>query len=187
MNNPVRAAMQRFVEAPLLRRMGGKVSGGRALELGCGQGVGTQIIRRHFEADRIDAFDLDPRMVLRASTRMKNSCAASTIWVGDATSLPLADASYEAVFDFGILHHVPRWRSAVSEIARVLKPGGRLYAEEPQSRFLAGPIMRRFFEHPVEDRFNHEEFCSVCHETGFEIVAAKEIRHRFSWIVARRR
>ena len=34
------------------------------------------------------------------------------------------------MFDFGIIHHVPQWRRALAEVARVLKPGGRFYAEE---------------------------------------------------------
>ncbi|MDP1807115.1 MAG: hypothetical protein Q8K72_18205 [Acidimicrobiales bacterium] len=36
MNNPVRAAIQRRYEAPLLRRLGGTVDAARVLEIGCG-------------------------------------------------------------------------------------------------------------------------------------------------------
>jgi hypothetical protein len=40
LNSPTRAFAQRRVVAPLLERLGGRVEGGRALELGCGRGVG---------------------------------------------------------------------------------------------------------------------------------------------------
>jgi 2-polyprenyl-3-methyl-5-hydroxy-6-metoxy-1,4-benzoquinol methylase len=40
MNNPVRAYLQRFYEAPLLMKLGGQVEGLRVLEIGCGRGVG---------------------------------------------------------------------------------------------------------------------------------------------------
>ena len=36
-----------------------------------------------------------------------------------------AAATYDAVVDFGIIHHIPHWRAALAEIFRVLKPGGR--------------------------------------------------------------
>lgn len=63
MNNPVRAAVQRHVEARRLLRMGGPVQGGRALEIGCGRGVGVGIVLDQFGAGSVDAFDLDRRMV----------------------------------------------------------------------------------------------------------------------------
>ena len=40
-NNPIRAALQRHVEARRFLRMGGPLRGGRALEIGCGRGVGV--------------------------------------------------------------------------------------------------------------------------------------------------
>lgn len=70
MNNPVRAALQRRYEAPKLVAMGGTMQGGRALELGCGRGVGAEIILERFGAEHVDAFDLDPDMVARARERL---------------------------------------------------------------------------------------------------------------------
>jgi ubiquinone/menaquinone biosynthesis C-methylase UbiE len=46
------------------------------------------------------------------------------------TAIAVPDSRYDAVFDFGIIHHVPDWRAAVAEVARVLRPQGRFYAEE---------------------------------------------------------
>jgi 2-polyprenyl-3-methyl-5-hydroxy-6-metoxy-1,4-benzoquinol methylase len=66
MNNPVRSFVQRRVEAPLLARMGRGVRGKRVLEVGCGRGVGTQILLDAFGAAEVDALDLDPKMVCRA-------------------------------------------------------------------------------------------------------------------------
>ena len=70
MNNPVRAAIQRHFEARRLFDMGGPMGGGRALELGCGRGVGTELILEVFGAGSVDAFDLDPRMVALAQRRL---------------------------------------------------------------------------------------------------------------------
>ncbi len=40
---------------------------------------------------------------------------AASIWTGDVCSIAKPSAFYDAVFDFGIVHHVPAWRQALSE------------------------------------------------------------------------
>ncbi|MFQ6083608.1 MAG: class I SAM-dependent methyltransferase [Candidatus Aminicenantia bacterium] len=50
--------------------------------------------------------------------------------VADATDLPFSENSFDAVFAFGILHHIENWQKAISEIYRVLKPGGYFSFEE---------------------------------------------------------
>ena len=62
MNNPLRPFIQRRFEALRLLRMGGRTDGLHVLEVGCGRGVGVEIILDAFGARRVDAFGLDPRM-----------------------------------------------------------------------------------------------------------------------------
>jgi ubiquinone/menaquinone biosynthesis C-methylase UbiE len=137
MNNPVRAAIQRRSEAERLLAMGGRMRGGRALEVGCGRGVGVELILDVFGAGEVDAFDLDPRMVERARGRLRRRKEPIRLWVGDATAITAPDGHYDAVFDFGIVHHVPDWRTALREIHRVLRPRGRFYAEDRFGWFVA--------------------------------------------------
>ena len=184
MNNPVRAAIQRRFEARRLLRMGGSAAGARALELGCGQGVGAELILRLFGAARVDAFDLDPRMVRRARGRLSRYGTRVRIWVGDATAIPVADASYDAIFDFGIIHHIPDWRSALAEVSRALRPGGRFYAEEVLRPFLVNPVVRRLLEHPPSDRFEIPEFLSGLREAGLTPLAFRGMWRSFAWFIA---
>ena len=130
MNNPLRAALQRYVEARRLLKMGGAMNGGVALEIGCGRGVGVELILDLFRADAVDGFDVDRRMVALAQIRLARRKQRTRLWVGDATHIASATGSYDAVFDFGVIHHIRDWRSALAEVARVLKPGGRFYGEE---------------------------------------------------------
>jgi ubiquinone/menaquinone biosynthesis C-methylase UbiE len=186
MNNAVRAAVQRHFEAARLLAMGGAMRGGSALEVGCGRGVGTGLILDMFGAGRVDAFDLDPSMVDLARTRLAPAGDRVRLWVGDVTAIPAEDEAYDAVFDFGIIHHVPVWRDALREIRRVLKPGGRLYAEEVLAHFILSPIWRRVLDHPLEDRFDHDAFRGALIDLGFEIVATRSLFGDFAWFVADR-
>jgi ubiquinone/menaquinone biosynthesis C-methylase UbiE len=186
MNNPIRSAIQRGFEARRLLRMGGPMHGGRALEIGCGRGVGTEIILDVFGADTVHAFDLDPRMVELARERLRPRGKSARVWVGDASVIAAPDATYDAVFDFGIIHHVPAWRVVLAEIRRVLKPGGQLYAEEVLAPFIAHPLTRRLLEHPLADRFERAGFVEALRAAGLTPMASQEMWRSFAWFVARK-
>lgn len=162
-NSPPRRWLQRFYEVPVLLRIGGQlIPGTRALEIGCGSGYGSQLIVERFGAATVDAVDLDPAMIRRAGQRLARYGDRVRLAQGSATDLQAAvdadDESYGAAFDFGIVHHIPDWRKAIAEVARVLTPGGRFYFEEVTAHALARPTYQRLFDHPTEDRFTAEQF-----------------------------
>ena len=178
MNNPIRELVQWRYEAPLLERLGGRVAGMRVLEVGCGRGVGTEIIFRRFGAAHVTAFDLDPDMVARASRRLaRYPSERLRLFVGDATAIDAADQSFDAVFDFGIIHHVPNWQLAVAEIRRVLRPGGRFYFEEVTSQALRRWAYRTFLDHPRENRFSGAQLVAELERQG--IVVGGNVVERF--------
>ena len=184
MNNPIRAAMQRHIEAPIFLRMGGPLRDARVLEIGCGRGVGAEVIFDVFGAAAVDAFDLDPRMVERAQRRLSSRGPRVRLWVGDAAAIAAPEAVYDAVFDFGIIHHVPDWRAVLAEVHRVLRPGGLFYAEEPLAGVLNHPLLHRLFAHPVEDRFDLPEFRRALCAAGFISSRAQHFWHTMFWFVA---
>jgi ubiquinone/menaquinone biosynthesis C-methylase UbiE len=165
-NNPVRSVVQRFYEGPLLGKLGGSLDGARVLEAGCGRGTGVRILLEQFGVGKVCAIDLDPRQVRRAKHNLAGYCDSRVaLAAGSVERLPYPDECFDAVFDFGMLHHVPRWQSAVGEIRRVLKPGGRLFFEEV-TRWL----YRMLLKHPAENRFSEAEFVAELAANGIELL-----------------
>ena len=186
MNNPLRAWCQHRLEARQLLQLGGAAPGAAALEVGCGRGVGTEIILDRFQADRVLALDLDPRMVELARPRLVRFGERVCLKVGDAEAIQADDKSFDAVFDFGIIHHVPDWRRALSELHRVLRPGGRAYIEEVYPPVISGRIARWLLEHPKHDRFHHAELLAGLERAGFTLVGDRCWAGMVGWVVADR-
>ncbi len=72
--------------------------------------------------------DLSPGMIGEAKAQLQNASHAFTFAVADAEKLPFDDGDFDAVIANHMLYHVPDLSRALSEVRRVLKPGGRLFA-----------------------------------------------------------
>ena len=101
--------------------------GKRVLEIGLGQGADAeQIVRR---GGIYSGVDLTAESVKRVKMRFAvTGLSFGTIDQASAIELPYEDASFDIVFSHGVLHHIPEIGRAQAEIARVLKPGGKLVA-----------------------------------------------------------
>ncbi len=189
MNNPIRAFLQRHYATPIMYGLGGgdRLEGGRALEIGCGDGEGVKILLDAFELAHVDAFDLDEAMIRKAKKKLRAYQERCAVWVGDLNRIDAEDQTYDAVFGYGIIHHVPDWRASLREVARVLKPGAKFYSEESYVAFLEHPFWSRLLDHPHHDRFDPGMYLDALGEAGFEIVAHHEMpKETLGWVVARR-
>src|SRR5205085_10626994 len=99
----------------------------RVLEIGLGQGAdGEQIVRR---GGIYSGVDLTDESVKRVKMRFElKGLSYDRIEQASALELPFGDDSFDIVFSHGVLHHIPEIKPAQREIARVLKPDGRLIA-----------------------------------------------------------
>lgn len=175
-NNAVRAAHQHRREAAWFRRLaGGALSGQHVLEIGCGRGVGAEVILDRLGAERVTAFDLDDSMVELARRRLH--ARPVSLSVGDVCAIEQSSGTIDTVVDFGIIHHVPQWQDSIAEIARVLRPGGLLLFEEIPRHLLDSWAFRTFTVHPRENRFEAAEFASELARHGLH--GTGTIEHHF--------
>ncbi len=168
-NNPLRAALQRYYEGPMLIRLGGRIHGKRALEIGCGNGSGTEVILTLFGAAEVLAIDVDPEMVAKARHRLRPFGDRVRVEVGDASGMKAGTSSFDAVFDFGVIHHIPDWPAAVAEVCRVLRSGGRFFFEEVTKHALDRWFYRSFLDHPKNNRFSGEDFVADLERQGISV------------------
>ena len=70
--------------------------------------------------------DIDPHMTRRARERLAPFADRADVVEADVTALPFADGEFDVGLSFLMLHHVEGWERAVDELARVVRPGGRL-------------------------------------------------------------
>ncbi len=95
--------------------------GERALDLACG--TGDIAYRLAGAGARVCGLDITPRMLQLARAK---SSVGRTVWTtGDMTALPFADAAFDIVTTGYGLRNVPDLDAAITEIVRVLRPGGR--------------------------------------------------------------
>jgi len=95
--------------------------GAAVLEVGCGTGLLLDPISRF--ASTVKGVDLSPGMLERARARGLDVVEAS------ATALPFDDATFDVACSFKVLPHIEAVDLALSEMLRVVKPGGHIVAE----------------------------------------------------------
>lgn len=136
--SPLRAYDLRKIEAPRVLSNLGIGERSICLEIGCGSGIGALLINQYLNCEQIVGIDIDPDMVAAA----KKCISHPPKWAQnirtdnieflceDATKFTFPDRYFDAVFLFGVLHHIKEWKKVISEAYRVLKVGGVFSFEE---------------------------------------------------------
>jgi SAM-dependent methyltransferase len=129
---PIYDVMSRVLLGSFYRSIAADVAraaapGARILEVGCGPGhLSVQMASEH--GLEVTGLDLDPAMIERAranAARMAAGERQPKFVVGDASALPFAEASFDLVVSTLSMHHWDNATAGLTEIARVVQPGGK--------------------------------------------------------------
>jgi ubiquinone/menaquinone biosynthesis C-methylase UbiE len=133
-------------------------SHGQLLEVGCGIGVDSiQLAKCGFEVTAVDLTESALQVAKEFAARRDVNV---NFQLGNAEGLDFPDESFDAVYSFGVLHHTPDIEKAVSEVHRVLRPGGTAYVMLYHTYSLVN-LVHRLFRLPYESPRDRKDHCPV--------------------------
>jgi SAM-dependent methyltransferase len=132
----------------------------RILDAGCGNGRYTRFLLREADPDAlITAFDYSQAMLHRARRRLQSKRASHV--AADLIRLPYADVSFDAIVCGWVLEHLPDPQPGLQELARVLRPGGKLLLLSTEDTF-TGAMCSRLWHCRTYNRARLREVCAEC-------------------------
>jgi arsenite methyltransferase len=153
-------------------------AGGIALDVGSGPGTVTASLARAAGSDGLAlGVDISEPMLTRA---VRNEAGPQVGFIrADAQRLPLRDDTVDAVVSMAVLQLIPNPAAALAEIARVLRPGGRLAIMVPT----AGRAARfwQMLPNIGAHVFGEDEIGDILEDNGFVSVRVKNIG-TFQWV-----
>jgi ubiquinone/menaquinone biosynthesis C-methylase UbiE len=153
--------------------------GAHVLEVGCGTGdVALAASRRLGASGAVYGIDPSAEMIAVARAKAERAGLAADFQIGVIESLPFPDSSFDVVLSSLMMHHLPDElkRRGLAEIARVLKPGGRLVIvdfKRPASR--RGWIASRLSLHGAL-REGVQDLLDLLRAAGFSHVQTGDMR-----------
>jgi SAM-dependent methyltransferase len=112
--------------------------GARVADLGCGSGAFTALLRD--AGYRVVGIDISPKLIAVG----REKYPGLELLEGDVENLPFEAGSMDAVLLSGLVHHFPDPRRCAAEVFRVLRPGGRFMAFDPNRM---NPFMWLYRDH----------------------------------------
>jgi ubiquinone/menaquinone biosynthesis C-methylase UbiE len=122
-------------------QLAGLATGESVLDVGCGTGtLAIAAKRRVGPTGKVVGIDASPEMTARARVKATKAALDIHFRMAAAEALPFSDATFDAVLSTTVLHCLPDHarRQCISEMVRVLKPGGRLLVID-----FGGPVQAR--------------------------------------------
>lgn len=131
------------------------------LDIGCGNGRYLKALKRYADPDAsLVGIDLSIGMLRRAKRRVP--CPRLTLASADLVRLPFADHSFDVIVCGWVIEHLVDPRNGLHEIARVLKPDGKIMLLVTEDTF-AGAICSRFYHCRTYQRIQLRQICAECH------------------------
>ncbi|MBT2479951.1 class I SAM-dependent methyltransferase [Streptomyces sp. ISL-94] len=157
--------------------------GDRVLDAGCGTGRALTPLRAAVGPDGLVlGADLTPQML--AAAQRAGRAAEGALLLADVARLPLRDGALDAVFAAGLVAHLPDPGANLRELARVVRPGGRLALFHPIGR--AALAARHGRELTAEDMRAEHNLGPLLAGSGWEMTSYADEDARFLVLAVRR-
>ncbi|MFH1085881.1 MAG: methyltransferase domain-containing protein [Chloroflexota bacterium] len=136
----------RFIGLPLMAALEGRAAP-LVLDVATGTGrVPLAVLNRLAPAWRFVGLDRSPGMLASAQRALADWSAQVALVRGDASALPFAEGTFDAVACLEALEFMDSWAAVVAELARVVRPGGVLLLSNrvgAEARLFVGRLARR--------------------------------------------
>jgi ubiquinone/menaquinone biosynthesis C-methylase UbiE len=154
--------------------------GDAVLDVGCGTGtLAMEVARRVGRAGRVAGVDPGTQQIARASLKAARRNVPIEFQIGVIEQLPFPDQTFDVVFSTLMMHHLPASlkRQGLAEIARVLKPGGRLVIADFKRKQERQGKAARFHA----GGSSIQDLAALVKDAGFSVEETEEMRlPRFS-------
>lgn len=149
--------------------------GEKILDIGCGNA--RDIVHILEKGAQVIGVDISEGMVFEAQQELaKLGFGDVLLKVGDATRLDFSDGEFDKVLCSEVIEHIPEADKALSEMWRVLKPGGLLVLSTPNPKSWYGfdryivweKILRRKWNHPFDQWRSMRELVAMIERAGFK-------------------
>lgn len=151
----------------LLRQVAGNETPSTVLDCGVGTGALSQALIRVLPAPfALTAVDVSPRMLEQAQNALQGTNADVTVCQANATALPYNNNTFDMVMTAHMLEHLADPAVALSEMVRVLKPGGRLVVCVTRRTLLGMMIHLKWHTH----RMTPDQTRRFLHNAGLQSV-----------------
>jgi ubiquinone/menaquinone biosynthesis C-methylase UbiE len=137
------------------------LAGKDVLDVGCGSGIATQLLAE--AGANVTAVDLTDWAVETTRKRLAAFELRGEVRQEDAEQLPFADASFDLVFSWGVIHHSSDMDRALAQLVRVCRPGGQVVLMVYHRRSLFFLVYRAF-----------QRFLPVARRLGLHFEGARE-------------
>ncbi len=148
-------------------------AGQEILDAGCGPGVNSITLARH--GLRVTAIVEDPEKLETLDTLRQILAPSLTIKRADVCNLAFEDASFDKVLCSEVLEHIEDHHAAVSEFARVLRPGGLLLVTVPSEASIVQEYEDDFGH--VRPGYNFESLRALLSSQGLTVVRCDSYLH----------